>query len=259
MKNHNSYEYGRREFQRSPEDSGAIVLTLLVIALIALGLYILVARFHIRTYQIVELCLYLIALIAAILSIVWYARNRKKRIENAWPHPPVFIPQLKDHACIQKAFDRNAIIPGYDNHGKPWYWSDKSRRTQALLLGMSGSGKSTTLHNIASQDIHRKVNGEHLPLIIFDGKGDRSFLNDLLQEISKAGRMCQLRVIDPFRPDISARFNPLYNKAASHQELINNFFDSFDLENDFFRAHQANYLSDIGRVLASTGKIYNIT
>lgn len=129
---------------------------------------------------------------------------------------------------------------------------------QTVVVGQSGSGKTTLLHNIASQDIQRSVGGHHLPLIIFDGKGDQGFLNDLLPEIAAAGRMHQLRVLDPFRPDISVRFNPLYSNGPSHQELVNAFFESFFLRQDFFRGHQATYLSDVSRVLEHAGKIYNI-
>jgi hypothetical protein len=258
MISHNSYEYGRREYSRSHEENAAVTLVVLILVFVGFGFYLLVARLHIRTHQIVELSLYLIAVIGAVISIVWYLKTWKKRIENAWPHPPVFIPMLKDAVYIRKAHDQYAIVPGYDVHARPWYWSDDARRMQTIVVGQSGSGKTTLLHNIASQDIRRTVNGRHLPVIIFDGKGDQEFLHDLLPEIAAAGRMHQLRVLDPFRPDFSVRFNPLYSKAASHQELVNAFFESFFLRQDFFRGHQATYLSDVSRVLEYTGKIYNI-
>ena len=258
MINHNSYEYGRREYRRTQEDNGALALVVLTVAVLGIGFYLLVSRFHIRTHQIVELSFYLIALTGAVVSVVWYVRTRKKRIENAWPHPPVLIPMLKDRRYIEQAAEQNAIIPGYDIYGRPWYWSDDARRMQTVVVGQSGSGKTTLLHNIASQDIHRTVNGRRLPLIIFDGKGDQEFSNDLLPEIAAAGRLHQLRVLDPFRPEISVRFNPLYNKGGSSQELVNAFFDSFLQRQDFFRGHQAAYLSDVCRVLDYTGKVYNI-
>ena len=83
MINHNSYEYGRREYQRTHEDNAALALVVLVVALLGVGFYLLVSRFHIRTHQIVEFSFYLIALLGAAISIVWYLRTRKKRIENA--------------------------------------------------------------------------------------------------------------------------------------------------------------------------------
>jgi Type IV secretory system Conjugative DNA transfer len=258
MINHNSYEYGRREYQRTREDTAGLALVALAVALLGVGFYLLVSRFHIRTHQIVELSFYLIALIGAVISIVWYLRTRKKRIENAWPHPAVFVPMLNDRRNVEQAFGQNAIIPGYDVYVRPWYWSDDARRMQTVVVGQSGSGKTTLLHNIASQDIRRTFNGRHLPVIIFDGKGDQEFLNDLLPEIAAAGRLHQLRVLDPFHPELSVRFNPLYSKGGSSQELVNAFFDSFLQRQDFFRGHQAAYLSDVCRVLDYTGKIYTI-
>ena len=258
MINHNSYEYGRREYHRSHEDSAQITLLVLLVAFLGLGFYLLIARFHIRKHQIVELSLYSIASIGALISIVWYGKNRTKRLGNAWPHPPVFLPLLRDRAHLKTAFEKNAIVPGYDVHSRPWYWPDDARRMQTLVVGQSGSGKTTLLHNIAAQDIHRTVNDRHLPLIIFDGKGDQEFLNELMLETAAAGRTHQLRVLDPFRPDISVRFNPLYNKGGSNQELVSAFFDSFLQRQDFFRGHQAAYLSDVCRVLDYTGKIYSI-
>ena len=258
MINHNSYEYGTREYHRTHEDSVGIILLVLLAAFMGVGFYLLVVRFHIRKHQIVELSLYLIVSIGALISVVWYARNRQKRIENAWPHPPVFISMLTDRGHLEKAFHQNAIVPGYDIRAHPWCWTDEARRMQTVVVGQSGSGKTTLLQNIAAQDIRRTINGHHLPLIVFDGKGDQEFLNGLLREIAAAGRLHQLRVLDPFRPDISVRFNPLYNRSGSNQELANAFFDSFLQRQDFFRGHQAAYLSDVCRVLDYTGKIYNI-
>lgn len=257
MFRYNSYEYGRREYHRSHEDSAQIALVLLFVLFLIVLFYVLVARFHIRTNQVVELSLYLIALTLAMLSIIRYSMSCKKRIE-AWPHPPVFVPMLKDGAYVKTAFEKNAIVLGYSVHSRPWFWPDEARRMQAVVVGQSGSGKTTLLHSIATQDIHRTINGRHLPLIIFDGKGDQDFLNELLLEIAAAGRMDQLRILDPFRADISVRFNPLYNKGGSNQELVNAFFDSFLQRPDFFRGHQAAYLSDICRVLEYSGKIYSI-
>ena len=258
MFRHNSYEYGRREYGRSHEDNPKIVLVFLLVVFLVVTFYLLVAAFHVRTNQIIELSLYLGALTVALLSMIWCLRTCKKRIENAWPYPPVFVPTLKDRGYLNAAFEQNAIVPGYDIHSRPWFWTDEARRMQTVVVGQSGSGKTTLLHNIAAQDIHRTIDGRHLPLIIFDGKGDEEFLNDLLLEIAAAGRMHQLRVLDPFRPEMSVRFNPLYNKGASNQELVNAFFDSFLQRQDFFRGHQAAYLSDVCRVLDYTGKIYSI-
>jgi hypothetical protein len=95
-------------------------------------------------------------------------------------------------------------------------------------------------------------------MLIFDGKGDQEFLSDLLPAIETAGRMHQLRVLNPSRPDISVRYNPFFSEHGLYQELANFVFESFDLKEDFFHGHQATYLSDLVRVLAHTGKRFNI-
>jgi type IV secretory pathway TraG/TraD family ATPase VirD4 len=95
-------------------------------------------------------------------------------------------------------------------------------------------------------------------MIIFDGKGDQEFLSDLLPAMGTAGRMHQLRVLNPSRPDISVRYNPFYSEHGLYQEHANFIFESFDLKQDFFHGHQATYLSDLVRVLAHTGKRFNI-
>ena len=97
-----------------------------------------------------------------------------------------------------------------------------------------------------------------IPMLIFDGKGDKEFLSDLLPAFETAGRMHQLRVLDPSRPDISARYNPFFSEHGLYQEHANFIFESFDLKEDFFHGHQATYLSDLVRILAHTGKRFNI-
>src|SRR5260370_18324723 len=133
---------------------------------------------------------------------------------------------------------------------------------QAILFGQTGSGKTTLLRNIITQDVRRVVGSperpQHIPMIILDGKGDQEFLEDLLPHIEAAGRMRQLRILNPSRPDISARYNPLYCRDGSYQEHANLVFQSFDLKHDFFYGHQATYLSDLSRVLWHTGSLYNI-
>lgn len=262
MRDHNSYEYGRREFHQSNQESAGLVLAVAAAIVVSLAAYLAVARFHIRPDQIIEASLYLLAGAATVLIVVRYLSRRKKRIEEAWPHPPVRIPMLTDERHVQTAFANNAIVLGYNVHGEPWLWSDEVRRMQAILLGQSGSGKTTLLENIAAQDIHRVVGTpgkqHHLPLIIFDGKGDQAFLNDLLPEIEAAGRMSQLRIVNPSRPDISVRINPVHSKDDSYQELVGAFFESFALRQDFFYGHQATYFNDVCRVLHHTGKIANI-
>jgi Conjugal transfer protein len=69
-------------------------------------------------------------------------------------------------------------------------------------------------------------------------KGEREFLDDkLLPLIAAAGRLDDLRIIDPSRPEISVRFNPFIATSGQYQEHVSFIFESFDLREDFFHGH----------------------
>lgn len=258
----NSYHYGRRDCNQSHEENAPLVIVILVTLVLVLGAYLLTTRFHVRPYQLVEISIYFLAFLASVVATAWYFLTLKARRENTWPHAPVHVPLLKDESHVQKAFHQKSVVLGYNVHRQPWLWSDEVRVMQALLAGQSGAGKTTLLRNIITQDVRRVVgiegNLHRIPVIIFDGKGDQEFLASLLPEIAAAGRMGQLRILDPSRPDISVRYNPFYSKDDSYQEHVNLIFQSFALREDFFHGHQANYLSDLARVLWHTGKHFNI-
>jgi hypothetical protein len=257
----NEYRLGRRAFHQNQEESVAVAIAIVAVFLLAGGSYILVSRFHVRSMQLLEGCLYAFFALIAGIALAWYLLTLRRRREANWPHPPLFISQAKDRAAVKAAFAQNAIVLGYDVHGKPWFWPDATRVMQSVVLGATGSGKSTLLKNIISQDLFRVLgpaDDQHrIPMLIFDGKGDQESLSDLLPAIEASGRMHQLRVLSPSRPDISVRYNPFFSDAGLYEEHSSLVFESFDQEADFFRGHQGNYLTDISRVLTYTGKRYN--
>jgi type IV secretory system conjugative DNA transfer VirD4/TraG family protein len=262
MRSGNEYRLGRRAYHRNQEESLGIVLVLVVFVLLAAGAYILVERFRIRPAQLVEGGLYFLFASIGSISIAWYLITLPRRRETTWPHPPLYISPHTDREAVQSAYDQNAVVLGYDVHRKPWLWSDATRVMQSVVFGATGSGKTTLLKNIITQDLFRTIGPpsdcHRIPMLIFDGKGDQEFLSDLLPAIETAGRMHQLRVLNPSRPDISVRYNPFFSEHGLYQEHANFVFESFDLKEDFFHGHQATYLSDLVRVLAHTGKRFNI-
>jgi Type IV secretory system Conjugative DNA transfer len=257
----NEYRLGRRAFHQNQEESFAVAIAIVAVFLLAGGSYILVSRFHVRSVQLVEGSLYSFFALVAGISLAWYLLTLRRRTETTWPHPPLYISQAKDRAAVKAAFAQNAIVLGYDVHGKPWFWPDATRVMQSVVFGATGSGKTTLLKNIITQDLFRVVGSpedrHRIPMLIFDGKGDQEFLSDLLPAIEASGRMHQLRVLSPSRPDISVRYNPFFSDAGLYEEHSGLVFESFDQEEDFFRGHQGNYLTDISRVLTYAGKRYN--
>jgi type IV secretory system conjugative DNA transfer VirD4/TraG family protein len=257
----NEYSLGRRAFHRNQEESIAVALAIAAVILLAGGSFILLNRFHIRSLQLLEGCLYALLALVAGIALAWYLITLRRRREANWPHPALFITQAKDRAAVKAAFAQNAIVLGYDVHGKPWFWPDATRAMQSVVFGATGSGKTTLLKNIITQDVFRvfgPLEDQHrIPMLIFDGKGDQEFLVDLLPAIEAAGRMHQLRVLSPSRPDISVRYNPFISDAGLYEEHSGLVFESFDQEEDFFHGHQGTYLTDISRILTYTGKHYN--
>jgi type IV secretory pathway TraG/TraD family ATPase VirD4 len=236
----------------------AIVGAVLGFGLVALFFYLAVARFHIRTEQLVEAGLYVAVIVAAIVAPTfrrYTARGkRKKRL-------PFVINARKDERAIEAAWNQNAVVLGYDMDEKPWVWPDDVRVMQGIVLGMTGSGKTTLLKNIITQDIARFVgpseDRHRIPMVIFDGKGDLEFFEELLPHIHRAGRLSQLRLLNPSRPELSALYNPFFTRDDNYMAQVNMIFGSFNLHDEFFAKHQLNYLGDIVRVLFYTGARYN--
>src|SRR5579864_8011012 len=245
MTHANEYRLGRRVYHQHQEESLAFVLAVAAIMVLAAGYYILWARLHVRLGQLIELSLYAVYGVAAAVSVLWYFVTLRGRRERNWPHPPLYVSPERDRQAVAAAYKQNAIVLGYNVHGEPWYWPDATRVMQSVVFGATGSGKTTLLKNIITQDAFRTVGPprepHRIPMLIFDGKGDKEFLSDLLPAFETAGRMHQLSVLDPSRPDISAHYNPFFSEHGLYQEHANFIFESFDLKEDFFHGHQATY------------------
>lgn len=236
----------------------AVVGAVLVLGTVGLVFYLAVARFHIRKEQLLEGGLYLGVIATAILApaLRRYATRgtRKKR-------PPFIISARKDERTVEAAWKQNAVVLGYDMGEKAWSWPDDVRVMQGIVLGMTGSGKTTLLKNIITQDVARLVgppeDRHRIPMVIFDGKGDLEFFEELLPHIHRAGRLHQLRLLNPSRPELSALYNPFFTRDDNYMAQVNMIFGSFNLHDEFFAKHQLNYLGDIVRVLFYTGVRYN--
>src|SRR5271165_4208025 len=99
--------------------------------------------------------------------------------------------------------------------------------------------------------------GEVCPVSLILNWEPPSVLNLWVIE-SRAGRLHQLRVLNPARPDISVRYNPFYCNDEDYMAVVNMVFGSFNLHDEFFAKHQLNYLADIVRVLVYTGRKINV-
>ena len=97
--------------------------------------YVARERYHLTSRQLAELSTYLViaGLVLALTLILW--ATRRSRREREWPHPPLTISRKRDERIIKQAWQRNAVVLGYDIHGQPWYWPDRVRRYAINCFG----------------------------------------------------------------------------------------------------------------------------
>jgi len=240
------------------EPDAQLALMLLVFVVLGACLYLVVARFHVRGAQLSEAALYFLVIAAGVVApLVRRFTTRDSRKKRA----PFVVPIDKDEREIEAAWKQNAVLLGYDMDERPWIWPDEVRVMQGIVLGMTGSGKTTLLKSIITQDIARFTgppeDRHRIPMVIFDGKGDLEFFEQLLPHIHRAGRLHQLRLLNPSRADLSILYNPFFTRDDNYMAQVNMIFGSFNLHDEFFAKHQLNYLGDVVRVLYYTGARYN--
>ena len=217
--------------------------------------------YHFTNLQMAECLVYFMLAVGVPGITIWVLVKRREWKENQRRYPPLVMSPTADAKHVEKAWDQNAVVLGYDVHGSPWLWPDKVRVMQGIVVGMTGSGKTTLLKNIITQDLSRRMgpagDRHKVPMVIFDGKGDLDFFYDLLPHITRAGRLDDLRLINPARPDLSCLYNPFHTTDENYMAQVNMVFGSFNLHDEFFAKHQLNYLADIVRILHYTGVPFN--
>src|SRR6266508_3551309 len=227
----------------------------------AFVLYLATARYQLTRSQILEFTIYGIVGLAIPGLTLYFLCTRRSRREKRDKHPPLAVGRRRDAQAVQNAWGQNAVVLGYNIHGEPWLWPDKTRVMQGIVVGQTGSGKTTLLRNIITQDLERRIGPPEerhkIPMVIFDGKGDLEFFHDLLPHIQSAGRLDDLRLLNPARPELSCLYNPFHTDDDNYMSQVNMVFGSFNLHDEFFAKHQLNYLADIVRVLHYTGLVFN--
>jgi conjugal transfer pilus assembly protein TraD len=97
------------------------------------------------------------------------------------------------------------VLLGRDGAGTAVRLSDRQLSAHALILGASGSGKSTTLLRILTDHIRRGR-----PVVAVDMKGSPAFAHELVSAATAAGRPCLRWTLDG-----SAHWNPLQHGNAT--------------------------------------------
>jgi type IV secretory pathway TraG/TraD family ATPase VirD4 len=251
----------RRAAQPPVSQTPSFVITICLCALFVLYWLAMTKVYFFSNSQALEIAVYISSAIAIPGTAVYLYATRRSRREKRKIHPPWVMSPVRDRNNAQCAWDQEAVVLGYSIHGEPWLWPDQVRVMQGIVMGMTGSGKTTLLKNIITQDLMRRTgppeDRHKIPMIIFDGKGDLQFFLELMPYIVRAGRLDDLRLITPARPDLSSLYNPFYTDDEDYMAQVNMVFGSFNLHDEFFAKHQLNYLADVVRILHYTGLRFN--
>jgi hypothetical protein len=249
---------GERRPARAPLSETPAFFIAIGLCLVCIINWLLLTKvYHFSNAQAAELAAYILsALVIPSCAALLYSTRRSRR-EKRKVHPPLVMSPARDERIAAKAWEQGGVVLGYDIHGDPWLWPDQVRVMQGIVPGMTGSGKTTLLKNIITQDLMRRLgprgDRHKIPMVIFDGKGNLEFFQELLPHIHRAGRLEDLRLINPARPELSSLYNPFYAEDDDYMAQVNMVFGSFNLHDEFFSKHQLNYLADIVRILHYTG------
>jgi hypothetical protein len=143
--------------------------------------YVAVSRLHLRNEQCLEIFMNCAILFFGGGFVVAQLAGRRKKREENWPHPQVFVTGTRDASIAQNANQNSATLLGYNVHREPWLWHDVVRMKHGVIVGGTGAGKSTFLENIISQDLTRRFGIRKMPMTLtqtcphFHGNRFRSY------------------------------------------------------------------------------------
>lgn len=149
--------------------------------------------------------------------------------------------------------DSSDVIVGWDEKTKkPIVLSEKSRFLHELIVGATGTGKtSTTILTRIVQDLVRIARGKRLGICVLEPKGD--LIDDVLTLCEKLGiPKSKIRIIDPTKADRSIKFNPFVGPMDTAAETFRGVLDALaGDQDDFFKGQQ----SETSALYTMLGKI----
>lgn len=124
-----------------------------------------------------------------------------------------------------------------------------------LVLGTTRVGKTRLAELFITQDIRRKVGGQHEVVIVFDPKGDADLLKRMYVEARRAGREGEFYAFHLGWPDISARYNAV-GRFDRISEVATRIAGQLSAEGNSaaFREFAWRFVNIIARALVELGQ-----
>ena len=134
------HEYYADEHPRTPplSHSATFVTVALLLGVVFIYWLIWTQAYHYTGLQAAEFLVYaLLAVGVPCLTMLVLVKRREWR-ENQRRYPPLVMDPAKDLNHVQRAWSQGCVVLGYNVHGEPWFWPDKVRVMQGIVLGMTG-------------------------------------------------------------------------------------------------------------------------
>lgn len=103
----------------SPHGSSELLVGLAFALLGWLVKFLLIDVWHFTGKQTAEFLGYFLLLVSGLVWLCFRSLGARSRREQQWPHPYMAVPRRKDEQAVSAAWAENAVVLGYDVHGKP--------------------------------------------------------------------------------------------------------------------------------------------
>ncbi|MCB9747932.1 MAG: type IV secretory system conjugative DNA transfer family protein [Candidatus Omnitrophica bacterium] len=132
-------------------------------------------------------------------------------------------------------------------------FSDEQRTQHLQVLGMTGTGKSTSVfYPLIYQDAKKRR-----PVIIIDAKGEMSAIYKINGILSLVERSDDFLLFSLSHKEKSCSYNPLYVGDYDPQIVIDAFFSNYNDQNTFFREMSKTLFTHAFYILHSLGKPFS--
>ena len=163
--------------------------------------------------------------------------------------PYLEIPKHQNNRQETPPTTATTSVPlGYDNKGQHVSITDHELNQHCLIIGTTGSGKTTTLLNFVTSCAQRG-----LPLVFLDGKGSVDLIDNMAHIANHYGRTFRVFTLRP-RPEIPnlAGYNPLGSGTATEwkNRIMSLFAQVEGKGQEHFSLGEQNYINFVANVLA---------
>jgi deoxyadenosine/deoxycytidine kinase len=169
---------------------------------------------------------------------MWFIKYRPELL-------PIPVKPPKEAKPVEHSFSKltnlptidDGVVLGLDDEGKPVPLYDKEVNMHVFVSGATGAGKTNTLTVILESAIRRGK-----PVIIVDGKGDSSFLEEMREMSEAYGREFQ-----GFSYTGDMHYNPFRHGRAT--ELKDKMMAMEEWSEPYYKRAAERYLQLVFRVL----------